>query len=650
MPVPFIGLLDDITESLITNIQGGVIVSQYNLRLQTSEILYLSDGWTALTGYTINEMEKLFNGNAHALVIPEDMEKTAQSYAEQIAQSNCYQLEYRLRHKQGGIRWVTDRGIVVSSIAGYNQNQSIITDITPMKNNEEKLRLSEARFRIATQAARAAVFEFDLTTNHHLNIENAEVVFHTSAQTLLAAYQNARLQKQDFCFEDILRLWFHPDDFAALLIAKEEMLKEGTSECETRLRQPDGGYLWCKLFQAVVNDSAGKPLHVVGYIADADEQHRRTERLQFEAERDALTGLLNKSTFRSRVEQWLVSEPQASHALLVLDVDNFKRLNDHLGHLFGDGVLMDVSDKLVHLFQENCLLGRVGGDEFVVFIRGSLTPESAGQRANELCRAFRHTYAGEKENYSISCSVGVALSEPGNSFEQLFCKADNALYRAKNHGKNRYAMYVDCADEQMKWLESTHRDDIQTHDSGNLQIKERIFELLYSSVDFSSSVNMILSLLGRLLGVSSVCIFENTQDDRFCSKIYEWRAEGVPSTMKRLQNLPVEELSFYSQFDSKGICYGADVSALPEKWRALYEPFGIQAFFHVAIMEEGVIRGFMSYSSIEGAMKHSPDLVELMTFAAKVTGTFIIKKRADESLKSYHRSQMEARESPSRSQ
>ncbi|MEG2717959.1 MAG: hypothetical protein RSA55_00350, partial [Clostridia bacterium] len=128
------------------------------------------------------------------------------------------------------------------------------------------------------------------------------------------------------------------------------------------------------------------------------------------------------------------------------------------------------------------------------------------------------------------------------------------------------------------------------------------------------------------------------------------RAEGVPSTMKRLQNLPVEELAFYSQFDSKGICYGADVSALPEKWRALYEPFGIQAFFHVAIMEEGVIRGFMSYSSIEGAMKHSPDLVELMTFAAKVTGTFIIKKRADESLKSYHRSQMEARESPSRSQ
>lgn len=644
---PVLTHIDHFNENLISNIQGGVIICQYDPKIKASKAIYLSEGWTKLTGYTLQEINENFGGNPQALVYEEDVPVANQDYMEQASKGNNYQLEYRFRHKDGRLIWAMDRGIITFSAEGYNQNQSILTDITHVKESEEKVRISETRFRIATKATHAAVFEFDVTNSCYLYIENAEEIFQTDAESTIASVEKMRNDitieansTSKYKIKNVLQAWYHPEDIPLLLRTYDEMIQNGTGECEARVRQPNGGYIWCRLHQVVIYDSFSNPLTVIGHLTNTDEEHKQTERLRQEAQQDALTRLLNKNAIREMVSQALVRLPCHTYTFLMLDIDNFKGVNDSLGHLFGDAVLMDVSAKLKRLFLQDGTAARIGGDEFMVFLQEELTVSQAADRAEEICSAFRHTYAGEKADYKISCSVGIAFSTPEDTFDTLFRKADTALYEAKARGKDQYAIYTGAlnADESFAPY-NIHQSD--GGDTGKLKIKERIFELLYNSVDFGSSVNMILSLLGQLLEVNYVYILENTQDNVYSSYIYEWFGErAAPRKSEGL--LPILELDYLSQFDENGIFRCQDVSTLPLPLKKEYQKRGVKSTFQVAITEEGKIQGFMGYDSFDSPISRASEQVDLMIFAAKVTGTFIIKKRADEKAKLYNTNKMEA--------
>lgn len=638
----FFSKIDHFDSNLIANIQGGVIICQFDPETGLSKAIYLSEGWTALTGYTLEELNEKFDGNPLALVYPEDGARCNQDYIEQTSKDNRYQLEYRCCHKDGSLFWVIDRGIITSTAEGYNQNQSIITNINPIKENEEKLRMSEARFRIAINASNAAVFEFDLNQKNYLTIDNAAVVFRADEETIISDFEAIRMRTPDIQMKDVFQAWFHPDDVPLLLHSYEGMLRGKVGESEVRLRQPNGSYIWCQLHYAMVEDSHGNPIRVIGHLVDIEEQHKRTERLLIEAQSDALTGLYNKTAIQELVENTLKTTPHVAHALFMLDIDNFKGVNDQLGHLFGDAVLMDVSAKLKRLFRRDGVVGRIGGDEFIVLLQNECSAEDMVNRAETICNAFRHTYSGEKNDYKISCSVGIAFSTAEDSFETLFQKSDLALYKAKSLGKDQYVVYTEQLSQNIpfKAIRINQNDNF---DSGKLKIKERIFELLYDSVDFSGSVNMILALLGQLLETSHIYIFENTQDNRFAESIYEWSAEGKTSfSITEKQRLPVAELDYYAQFDGDGIFNCRDIATLPKHLYELYANSGVLGTFQVAIVADNMIQGFMRYDSSNLASVPTREQVEIMIFAAKVTGTFIIRKRADESIKMFNQNKMDA--------
>lgn len=628
---------DALSDQLVSNIQGGVIICRYNPQTTSSRVLYMSEGWTKLTGYTMEEINLQFDGSPQAIILPDDAHASAQSYMEQSMQGNFYELQYRLRHKDGSIRWAIDRGAVTPLQDGTCQNQSILTDITPMKENEEQLRLSEARFRIATQASRAAVFEFDLRNNRYVHIENAESIFGQSSSEVICALADLHTHIPHATREDVLRHWYHPDDVPLLLQALDEMQCNGSSECEARLRQADDSYLWCKLYQALVGTQAdGDSFHSIGYMVNNDAQHKQTERLLREAQSDPLTGLLNKNAIRTAIEETLSCFPAQAHALLVLDVDNFKGVNDSLGHLFGDAVLMETSSKLRRLFRHDSLVGRIGGDEFLVLIEGDFSPEQAAYRAAELCRLFRHTYTGEKADYSVSCSVGIALAVPGDDFDSLFAKADAAMYQAKADGKDRFILYS----SEVIPVRPTHCASARLHkpatsDSGHLQIKERIFELLYSSLDFTSSVNMILALLGERLDAVRVYIFETPPDDSLAHLVYEWHAGPPTSVLSDLSPLSLDDLNYYALFDDNDIFYCPDIHDLSHPTRALFLKNGVRASFQVAMRAEGRRCGFIGYDLSEPLPNLSEEDAGILRFAAKLTATFILKKRAEENAQLY---------------
>lgn len=173
-----------------------------------------------------------------------------------------------------------------------------------------------------------------------------------------------------------------------------------------------------------------------------NQEKIRQVQLSHKANMDALTGLLNKSAVTEAITTYLIeSEKDQMHALLMIDCDDFKSINDNFGHAVGDEVIKYFASVLKRTFRDSDIKGRFGGDEFMVFMKNT-TKDATTLRANQLNEAIRKPYLKDGKEIKISCSIGVAyFPKDAGNFENLFNMADEALYKAKSYGKDRFFEY-----------------------------------------------------------------------------------------------------------------------------------------------------------------------------------------------------------------
>ena len=164
---------------------------------------------------------------------------------------------------------------------------------------------------------------------------------------------------------------------------------------------------------------------------------------QIFTERDLLTGVYNKVSGVSIAENELrINSENSMHALFVIDIDNFKGINDNLGHAVGDEVIIEAAKSISGIFRDSDIVSRFGGDEFVVFASHIKDAAFVGRKAEEICNALRKDYGEDDNKQSISASVGIAcFPANGKSYADLFDRADEALYSVKKRGKNGYEIY-----------------------------------------------------------------------------------------------------------------------------------------------------------------------------------------------------------------
>lgn len=162
---------------------------------------------------------------------------------------------------------------------------------------------------------------------------------------------------------------------------------------------------------------------------------------------DLLTGLYNKKTYEDIVSETIANSSDADrYCMLILDLDNFKGINDNLGHAVGDKVLAEVGNILRKQYRSGAYIGRVGGDEFSVMLeipkKLSDTSEFVKTKCAKLCDAFRNNYADSEKKYKVSVSIGAAsFPSDAQSFQTLYANADKALYVSKNSGKDTFSIY-----------------------------------------------------------------------------------------------------------------------------------------------------------------------------------------------------------------
>ncbi|MEG1800360.1 MAG: GGDEF domain-containing protein, partial [Oscillospiraceae bacterium] len=155
------------------------------------------------------------------------------------------------------------------------------------------------------------------------------------------------------------------------------------------------------------------------------------------SDKDALTGLYNRQAISEYADRHFEKDPSAKGAMFMLDIDNFKGVNDNFGHDFGDKVLVEISDKLRKIFRSQDIISRIGGDEFCVFILNEVSREILSDRATQVIKAVHRQYSNWRCRVEISVSIGIAVApKNGEDFRTLYKSADDAMYKAKNSGKN----------------------------------------------------------------------------------------------------------------------------------------------------------------------------------------------------------------------
>lgn len=246
--------------------------------------------------------------------------------------------------------------------------------------------------------------------------------------------------------------WIHEDDasFRGRLHQFFDSEKDSFST-ELRIRNIKGSYGWYRIVGIMQKDSfSGKNLWFVGKVINVDEQMQEEKDLMQRAENDLLTGVLNKKTMEKRIALMLHKRENNYVIFYMVDLDNFKNVNDTLGHIYGDQAIVETAQALNKVFADQDCIGRLGGDEFAVCVMYQAFDEQSlrdfiRKKAEKICHVNRRTYSDGASDVSISSSVGISYApDMGTSFEELYTKADAALYYSKEHGKNQFHIYTDA--------------------------------------------------------------------------------------------------------------------------------------------------------------------------------------------------------------
>ena len=410
----------------------------YHVRLgqdRTRSYRFVSGGVRALFGVTPQEVM----ANPDLLISmmhPDDVVAYERNMREAWERSQAQTAEFRIVLRDGSIKWVQMTSTTTSrDDMGITRN-GVMMDITARKKAEADLRETEERWKLALECTGDGVWDWHIPSGQEYYSKRHQEMF---------GYAEHELGNLFSEFDKLI----HPDDLAQAQRDRQAHFDGLTSTYsnERRVRCKDGSWKWALSRGMVVSrDAQGQPLRMIGTHTDISERKRSESLIWSQANFDSLTGLPNRRMLRDRLEQDIIKGRRdgTQLALLFIDLDHFKEVNDTLGHDSGDRLLIEAARRIRECVRESDTVARFGGDEFTV-----LLPELNADTAhlerilqdvlNTLARAF---HLGEEQVF-VSASIGITMyPQDATEVESLFKNADQALYAAKGAGRNRFSFFT----------------------------------------------------------------------------------------------------------------------------------------------------------------------------------------------------------------
>jgi diguanylate cyclase (GGDEF)-like protein/PAS domain S-box-containing protein len=321
------------------------------------------------------------------------------------------------------------------SVSAYSTQKdyfvAVFDNITERKRAEAALQEAEQRYRLIFEKNSIGISQSSVDGRFlSVNPAFARMLGYDSPEELIASVRPRQLYVDDDCRREL----------------SGRLRVQGEFEnCEFQAYRKDGGKLWVRGTASAVRAADGSILYYVGAADDITQRKTADQQVQFLAYYDALTGLPNRTLFQDRVGKALASARRRGEkvALLFLDLDRFKTINDSLGHSVGDLLLKEVADRLKNWAREQDTVARLGGDEFVAVLTSVKEASDAAVAADRILTAMAPEFQVQGHLLSLSCSLGISVyPDNGKEAETLLKNADAAMYCAKERGRNNFQFFT----------------------------------------------------------------------------------------------------------------------------------------------------------------------------------------------------------------
>ena len=432
-------------QSVSDSIPGGIAAyacTSEQISPATLKQIYFSEGYCALFGYTREEyIESAAHdpvGNAFKEDVPGLVEQIARGHRD----GTPIDYVYRIHVKGGKMKWVNIRGNMSEKAAGTVIINVVLLDVTEKINAERQLLTSAEEFRLAVNDSGITICRYDIA-KRTLSMSDGAVSKYGMKKTV-TPFPESIIKNGEVA----------PGSLEAFTAFFDSILAGKPDGTALYQRKLNGSWKWLEAHFSSVFSEDGKPESAVISFRDVTEQIQIEKR----ADTDPLTGLLNRTAFSERMNNLLKQSGRgALYALLMLDLDHFKQINDTYGHSAGDETLIHFGEVLVACVRAEDMVCRLGGDEFFVCLCRFTSRLAIQSRAKHICEQITAAFP---QNMQVSTSIGIAVGpDDGTDFETLYHKADSALYHVKEHGKNGYAFYGDGMGEKSGYRE--HKRDKQ---------------------------------------------------------------------------------------------------------------------------------------------------------------------------------------------
>ncbi|HEX7636525.1 MAG TPA: EAL domain-containing protein [Noviherbaspirillum sp.] len=395
---------------------------------------FISEGCLALTGYEAEDFIANSRVSYEDLIHPGDKRHVRETIGAALKRHERFNVEYRILRRDGVVRWVWERGTGVRDAHGiYIALEGFIQDITQRKEAEQALHEAERRYRNIFENAVEGIFQS--TPDHGylaVNPALARMYGYDSPTQMITHLRDIGRQ-----------LYVDPQRRNEFLRLMAE--QDGVLNFESQIYQRDGNVIWISENARSVRGPGNEILFFEGTVVDITERKIYEEKIRYQATHDALTGLPNRNLLHERLQQAMV-HAERNHeiaAVAFIDLDQFKFINDSLGHQVGDDLLRMVASRLHACMRTSDTVVRQGGDEFVIVLSGYKNMEAVTASVRRVIAVVSEPWFAKGLELQATCSVGIAIfPNDGHDAETLLRHADSAMYKAKELGRNNFQYFA----------------------------------------------------------------------------------------------------------------------------------------------------------------------------------------------------------------
>ena len=570
--------------SMIDNIIAGICFFEY----EDGEMrpIFVNEGFFRMLGYSRVQGMK-FLDKVELSIIPDDLPTYRQAIRDVLKDDGVVDTEFRTVTGSGNLRWLHARGNLYAREGRKYTIVTVIEDVTERKNVEEELRRQAERLHILSEAEGEKIIDYNAKTDVMIIRTNDE-------------YGMAQDEIHSRYMQRFNAGMIYKEDVAYYKAVLESLLKSPKHDTiEFRIKRFDEDYTWYQANLTSLLGAEGHVTRIVGRMININDRKLKEMELLLRAEKDALTGIYNQGATEQLIHNAIQDGNENSlSALMIIDLDNFKEANDLLGHANGDELLEKTADILKEMFKGGDVIGRIGGDEFLVYMRNMETISDADEMAGNIVKSVRYDLDFEGQPIRVTCSVGVAVYPyHGKTYEELFEKADRAVYTVKANGKDGYRVYHAASTTVYHANRKVGYDMTKTIDYDR-HIEDQVMQILFEDKVLESALRSSLELMtakyqfhrGYICGNDSLPISRTIQ---FTVKKYATGKEAEEHyELKRMVN----EI-LYSFFPGAAMIHDYDLTA--EEMREYFRAEGIKSMLYYPLTSQGEFQGAIVFENHE---------------------------------------------------